>query len=383
MAKTCPSRVARQGRRRPHRRGVSLIYACLITMLALGLCTLGVDYGHIQIVKTQLQRCADNTARGTVETYLKFGASTAQANAAGLAAANPVDAGFCVQPTVVVTWGYWNSSTQSFVAGTGVPVAVKVDTSRTTAASNPVPLLFPVFSNGQGNHPTCDVLASAVAISNTRTLIDYSGGFSATSPLNLRGTAAVSGTHLRVTTSSGGAQASAAWHQTRVPIGQFNTAFSFQLTSPNGDGFCFVIQNSSATALGNGGGSLGYYGVNRSLAVKFDLYNNAGEGNNSTGSFVNGANPYTPATNLTPSGVDLHAGRVLNCNAGYDGTTLTWTITDPSNSDTATVSSTVNIPALVGTSTAWVGFTGGTGGSTCQADIINWTYSITMPLLTK
>jgi hypothetical protein len=114
-------------------------------------------------------------------------------------------------------------------------------------------------------------------------------------------------------------------------------------------------------------------GITKSVAVKFDLYNNAGEGVDSTGSYTNGASPTTPALDMTSSGVNLHSGDVFNVHVTYNGTTLAWTITDATTGKTFTASATVNIPSLVGGNTAFVGFTAGTGGATATQDIITWT----------
>ena len=65
--------------------------------------------------------------------------------------------------------------------------------------------------------------------------------------------------------------------------------FTFQLSNPAADGITFTIQNNGPTALGGDGGALGYAGIPNSVAIKFDLYNNAGEGPNSTGLYINGA----------------------------------------------------------------------------------------------
>ena len=46
----------------------------------------------------------------------------------------------------------------------------------------------------------------------------------------------------------------------------------------------------------------------------------------------------------------------------YNGATLTVVITDTVTNATATQTYTVNIPAIVGGETAYVGFTGGSGG---------------------
>jgi len=109
--------------------------------------------------------------------------------------------------------------------------------------------------------------------------------------------------------------------------------------------------------------------------VKFDLYSNAGEGVNSTGLYVNGASPTMPATTLG-GGVNLHSGDIFKVHMTYDGTTLTMTITDTVNTaQTFTTSWAVNIPGTVGANTAWVGFTGGTGGAVATQEIVTWTYA--------
>ena len=108
--------------------------------------------------------------------------------------------------------------------------------------------------------------------------------------------------------------------------------------------------------------------------MKFDLSNNAGEGPNSTGIFTNAVSPTVPAIDLTPSGIDLHSGDVLNVQMSYDGSNLVMTIIDTTTNGTFTQSWPINIAATVGGNTAFVGFTGGTGGNTAIQDILNWTY---------
>src|SRR5208337_3977073 len=107
--------------------------------------------------------------------------------------------------------------------------------------------------------------------------------------------------------------------------------------------------------------------------VKFDLVNNAGEGTNSTGSYTDGASPTVPAVTLG-GGVNLHSGDIFQVHMTYHGTTLTMTITDTSTTVTFTASWQINIPAMVGGNTAYVGFTGATGVSVANQDIITWTY---------
>ncbi len=84
------------------------------------------------------------------------------------------------------------------------------------------------------------------------------------------------------------------------------------------------------------------------MAVKFDIYSNAGEGTDSTGMYLDGAVPTVPAVDMTSSGVSLLSGDVMNVQLSYNGTTLTLTITDASTMKSFTTSWTVNIPTTVG-----------------------------------
>jgi hypothetical protein len=109
--------------------------------------------------------------------------------------------------------------------------------------------------------------------------------------------------------------------------------------------------------------------------VKFDFYSNAGEGPDSTGLYTNGASPTVPAVNMTSSGVNLHSGDIFQLHMSYNGTNLAMTITDVSTENTFSQTfQNINIPGTVGGNTAYVGFTGGTGGLTAIQEIIGWSY---------
>ena len=185
----------------------------------------------------------------------------------------------------------------------------------------------------------------------------------------------LSGTSLQLT-NGGLDEAGSAFFATPVNIQSFNTDFTFQLTNPAADGFTFTIQNIGPNALGSDGGSLGYAGIGKSVAVKFDLFQNAGDpSNNSTGIFVDGAGPIGPTSiDLTGSGINLHSGDKMDANLTYDGESLTLTITDLVTLATWSHPFVVNIPAVVGGNTAYVGFTAGTGGLTSTQQILNWTF---------
>jgi hypothetical protein len=239
--------------------------------------------------------------------------------------------------------------------------------------------------NGVGNSNNSN-LANATT-TNSVTVLDFSSGFAASAgQLTDNGSTILNGTKLELTTTGGATEVASAFSKSPVDITKFSTQFNFQLSAgaTTADGFTFTIQGVGPTALGSNGGGLGYGTdgktagnvISKSVAIKFDLYSNNGEGPDSTGLYTNGASPTNlGSTDLTPSGLDLHSGDVFQVNLGYDGTTLTVTILDTNTGKSATQSYVVNIPNLVGSGTAYVGFTAGTGGRTATQDILTWTFA--------
>ena len=213
--------------------------------------------------------------------------------------------------------------------------------------------------------------------------INYRSGFRLEG-LSLNRNAVLNGARLRLTDGGTGETASA-WYTTKLNVQSFAQQFSFQITNPEGDGITFAIQNSGSgtLAVGPGGPGLGYgatspggtSGIHKSVAIKFDLYNDFGEGVDSTGLYVNGASPTVPAIDMTGSGVDLHSGHIFDIWMTYDGTTLTMQITDTTTQATFTTSWTIDIPSTVDGDTAYVGFTGSTGGATSTQEILNWVFT--------
>ena len=200
-------------------------------------------------------------------------------------------------------------------------------------------------------------------------------GFLSAAGLATNGSASLSGTSLQLT-NGGTNEVGGAFYASPVDITSFNTDFIFHLTNPSADGFTFAIQNIGPAALGSGGGSLGYAGIGKSVAIKFDLFQNVGDpSNNSTGLFVDGAIPIGPTSiDLTGSGLNLHSGDKMDANLTYDGEALTLTITDLVTMATWSHPFVVNIPTIVGGNTAYVGFTAGTGGESATQQILSWTF---------
>ena len=280
-------------------------------------------------------------------------------------------------PTPGATIYYTTNNTTPTTASTKYTGAITVSANTTIQAI--------AAANGFFNSN----VATATYTINSSLVVNYGSGFTATG-LARNGSAVLNGTRLRLT-DTGANEAGSAWFATKMNVQKFTNDFTFQLTTPIGDGMAFVIQNGATTALGPSGGGLGYgpdsvsapsgsanTPIAKSVAVKFDLYDNSGEGPNSTGLYLNGVSPTTPATTIT--GVDLHSGHTINAHMTYDGTTLTLALTDATNTAlTFTKSWIVNIPGTVGANTAYVGFTGGTGGSTAVQEVLTWSYNNTAP----
>jgi hypothetical protein len=220
----------------------------------------------------------------------------------------------------------------------------------------------------------------------------FAAGFSNTTGLRLNGGSWVkqSGTALQLT-DCGTNEAASAFTTARLDVAKFTNRFSFQLSAgaSTGDGFTFAIQGVGATDLGSSGGGLGYgtdgtnpgKTIGKSVALKFDLFNNQGEGSDSIGVFTNGASPtiggIAPlggSDNLTGSGIDFHSGGVFNVGMTYDGRTWRVTITDATTKATVTRSYVMDIVSAVGSDVAYVGFTAGTGGQIATQKILNWSY---------
>jgi hypothetical protein len=205
--------------------------------------------------------------------------------------------------------------------------------------------------------------------------INFGSGFSSTAGLTLNGNAvATNDTRLQLT-NGGLDQAGSVFWNAPIGIQAFTTDFEFQLSLAQGNGFTFTIQNVGPTALGGNSAGLGYQGIGTSVAIKFNFYNYQGEGNDSTGVYTNGQPPTLPTIDLTPSGIELASGDSILAHVTYDGTTLTLNLLDLVTNDTFTMSDVINIPQTVGANTAYVGFTGGTGGLSASQKILTWTYS--------
>ena len=277
----------------------------------------------------------------------------------------------------------------TILTGSPIPALEYVDSS-VEAGTTYYYVVTAVADGGEQSSYSNQAAITVPGSSPPPTPSSISGFTAATMVLN--GSAVLNGARLRLT-DGGTNEASSAWYDTTVNIQQFTLNFSFQNTggtSPTGNGFAFVIQGGSTRAVGPSGGGLGYgpdnvsypdaspnTPIGKSVAIKFDLTNNAGEGSDSTGLYTDGASPTMPAVDMTSSGVNLHSTDVFNVQMSYNGTNLTMVISDANTRATFTHAWAINIPSAVGSDVAYVGFTGGTGAHTAIQEIIGWTLTPT------
>lgn len=212
--------------------------------------------------------------------------------------------------------------------------------------------------------------------------------FCSTSAFTLNGTTASLNPNaqcvLRLTNSTG--QSGSAFLTSTFSLASdasFSTFFSFQILNPVGigdsdgagaDGIVFTVQTVSNTA-GGGGGGIGYAGISPSVGVELDTYNNGTSDQNSGNHIGIDVNGSTTSVVLTPISGRFNDGAVWFAWVDYNGVT---DVLEARVSNTAarpaspSVSTSVNLPVILGTTNAFVGFTSGTGAGGGTHEILSW-----------
>lgn len=216
--------------------------------------------------------------------------------------------------------------------------------------------------------------------------------FSDPSSLTLNGNAAVvtssDGKVLRLT-SAGPSQSGSGFGTQTINAATFSTYFTFRITAPGGtvfdcnrvggaDGLVFVVQNVSAS-IGGAGQGIGYDGVGHSVGVEWDTWCNAGNNDpssNHLGIDINGnVNHGAGSPNTLNVANSFDDGSLWYAWVDYDGTTLEVRTNQTGVRPTdAMLSRTLNLTSILGSTSAYVGFTSGTGADWGNHDILSWQY---------
>ena len=208
--------------------------------------------------------------------------------------------------------------------------------------------------------------------------------FSSTAGLKLNGNAHTVGNALRLVDASptGGGSA---FTTSLTPLGNlssFSTYFQFRITGSGGaqggaDGLVFVVQAVNNN-VGGAGGGLGYQGINNSIGIEFDTFDNgngffADPNGNHVGIDRNGA--FLPRTAIEP--VDFNNGSVWNVWIDYNGVTngleVRWSqsLVRPVG---AQLTDNLDLPAILGQNSAYLGFTAGDAAGFGNHDILSWQF---------
>ncbi|HEY8171155.1 MAG TPA: PKD domain-containing protein [Candidatus Limnocylindria bacterium] len=232
------------------------------------------------------------------------------------------------------------------------------------------------------------LLLMAQLVSAGSTTVSFAD-FGDTSLLQINGNAATAveggATVLRLTPAAGDQSGSAFLIDgiTLEADASFSTSFEFQITGEAGgigdgdgggaDGLAFVVQTVSNTAGGSGGG-IGYEGIVDSIAIEFDTYDNGEISGNHVGLDLGGSVASVTAVDIPTR---MNDGNIWYAWIDYDGATDTLEVRlDQVNvrPALATLTATVDVSTVIGATTAFVGFTSGTGAGWGNHDVRSWTF---------
>lgn len=179
-----------------------------------------------------------------------------------------------------------------------------------------------------------------------------------------------------LTLTTTGDQARSAFTQGLVSLDNgFTTSFVYTAGGNRAaDGITFTVQNSDATAIGGGGGNLAYVGIANSAAVEFNIYTGQNPPQPVGTAYAVG----TAGTYTSTAPVNLASGNAIQITLTYSPVdqTITETLFDLVTRDSySTVFSGVDLPLAVGGTSAYIGFTGATGGASAIQTVDNFKFN--------
>jgi Flp pilus assembly protein TadG len=161
--------ITRAARMRRRRAGIAAVYG-LISLIALcGIASLAVDWGHVQLVKSELRTAADAAARAGAYRAISTTTNSTIRNSVKTAAAyNKADGTTVTLANADIDVGNWNSTTKVF-STTGTKNAVRVRARRAAASGNAVALAWGRLVG----RSTCDVTVTSTATYTTTPLPSF------------------------------------------------------------------------------------------------------------------------------------------------------------------------------------------------------------------
>ena len=257
------------------------------------------------------------------------------------------------------------------ISGTQSNVLTITDVQMTDAGAYQLAIL-----NAQSGGNPLDSVEDAISVVNGATSLNTNGLF-----WTVNGGAAIDSSVLTLTDGQN-FEARSGFYNAPLYIGAFVASFTYQESGSGAlaDGAAFILQNDprGPAALGGTGGDLGVSGIEPSAEIDFNLY--AGQVTPTsppqtvgTAFHVNGANNgrYT-----TTSPVNLASGDPINVVVNYANGVAQLTLTDTTASTSFTTNINIgSLPSLLGSDTAYVGFSGGTGSYSSDQSVSNFWFA--------
>ncbi len=163
-------------------------------------------------------------------------------------------------------------------------------------------------------------------------------------------------------------------------IGSFYAFFTYQEFQGTGgaDGSAFILQNDprGTAALGGGGGSLGYSGITPSVALELNIYNPNTIGMAFDANGAIGPVPFSPTSfpGQTNTVMSIASGNPIDIAILYLNGQASINFTDEVTLATFSTNILANIPSILGTNTALVGFSGADGGVRSRQTVTNFVF---------
>jgi Flp pilus assembly protein TadG len=125
-----------------NRRGVVIWYSIVLMTAMCMFASLAVDWGHAQMVKTELRRTADASARAAA-ALIPTNLTSATAAAVDIASKNTADGmSVTLVPAQDIQYGFWNVNLHTFTPTASGINAVHVTARKSNARGTAVPMLF-------------------------------------------------------------------------------------------------------------------------------------------------------------------------------------------------------------------------------------------------
>ena len=229
------------------------------------------------------------------------------------------------------------------------------------------------------------LFAAAAIIAPTASAAAISfNDFSSVAGLSINGNASQVGNELQLTPATF-SQGGSAFSTTQVSFDQnasFSTQFDFRITNPGGagggaDGLAFSLQTQGNNVGGSGGG-LGYAGILDSLTIEFDTFNNGEFGGSNHVAIHRDGSVLAPLASTPFLQPNFDNGDVWRAWVDYNGVSdlleVRWAQGANAQRPGAALLSLagLDVPTILGQTSAFVGFTAATGAGFGDHRILSW-----------